>query len=81
MNPAGLREKVRQEINQIPDEHLAVVYDFVRHYSRLRQNPPKTQSIMDFSGAWKDMPDHFFEDLMSEFDERRRAAGKRRRGA
>ncbi|MDJ0839737.1 MAG: hypothetical protein QNK37_24690 [Acidobacteriota bacterium] len=81
MNVAGLREKVKQEINRVPDEHLAEVYDVVRHYSLIRQSASKTQSIMDFAGAWQDMPDQQYEDFLSEVNQRRRVAGKRRRGA
>ncbi len=81
MSIAGLRQKVKQEINLIPDEHLATVYNFVRHYTQLRQSASETQHIMDFAGAWKDMPEDQFEDFLSEVNQRRRTAGKRRRGA
>ena len=59
MTSTQLREKLREEIRNIPDSRLQEVYDFI-HFFRLGlewDTPPVTPDVMRFAGAWEDMRD------------------------
>ena len=78
-----MREKLRQEIVNIPDSRLREIYDVI-HFFRLgltqtsQQNQSTTTpDIMRFAGAWEDM--HDFDAFENEIAQRRRTAFKSRR--
>lgn len=73
------QEQILQEIQLIPQEQLAVVYEIL-HYFRLgletTQNQPK--SIMQYAGCWQDMPEDTFSELFTDIQVRRQQAFSRR---
>ncbi len=77
-----LKDKVLQEIDLIPEERLAEVYNFI-HYFRLgleKSEIGELKPILTFAGCWKDMSDEMFDDLAAEIRQRRHQAFARRRG-
>jgi hypothetical protein len=81
MAPLMIKDKVIQEIDLIPEEQLADLYNFI-HYFRLGLETSSSQDkrqALAFAGSWRDMPADAFSDFMSEIAERRRQAFTRRR--
>ncbi len=78
MTSTQLREKLRDEIGEIPDSRLQEIYDVI-HFFRLglEKEAPKKSDAMRFAGAWEDMQD--FESFEAELKQRRREAFKSRR--
>jgi len=77
-----IKSKVLQEIDLIPEDKLADLYNFI-HYFRLgleKSQPTESKSILAFAGCWKDMPDEMFNDFTTEITQRRHQAFIRRRG-
>ena len=75
MSASVLRRKVLEEINQMPEEKLGEVYEFI-HFFRLGVETLKNspEEIMQFAGCWQDMPDEEFEEFLAEIAERRHHA-------
>jgi len=78
-----LRQKLHQEILDIPESRLQEIYDVI-HFFRLglRQSGSQEQhttkpDVMRFAGAWEDMPN--FEGFENELKERRQNAFTSRR--
>lgn len=74
MTSTQLREKLRDEIRDIPDSHLQEVFDFI-HFFRLgleRDTTPEPPDVICFAGAWEDMQD--FDAFEEELRERRHTA-------
>ena len=70
-----MKSKVLQEIDRIPEDRLADLYNFI-HYFRLgleRSQPTNPKPILAFAGCWKDMPDEMFDDFTAEIRRRRQA--------
>lgn len=81
MTSVLMKSKVLQEIDLIPEERLADLYNFI-HYFRLgleRSHEVQTQPIMTYAGCWQDMPEDVFADLTAEIRARRRQAFRGRR--
>lgn len=79
MTSIELREKLREEIRNIPDSRLQEVFDFI-HFFRLgleRNTTSETPDVMRFAGAWEDMQD--FDAFETELRQRRNEAFKSRR--
>ena len=78
MTSTQLREKLRNEIKEIPDSRLQEIYDVI-HFFRLglERESSKQSDVMRFAGAWEDMQD--FESFEAELKQRRRKAFKSRR--
>lgn len=73
MTSIMIKDKVLQEIDLIPEDKLADVYNFI-HYFRLgleKTHAQKRQQILAFAGCWQDMPDELFADFIEEVAERR----------
>lgn len=64
MDSSKLRDRVLKEINLIPEDKLAELYDFIHHF-RLGIEEPlgNTLAIMQFAGCWNDMSDEIFADF------------------
>lgn len=80
MMPA-YKERVLQEIELIPEDKLADLYN-VLHYFRLgveNAPSPKREQILAFAGCWQDMPDEIFADFSEEIKARRKQAFVMRR--
>jgi len=76
-----IKDKVIQEIDLIPEEKLADLYNFI-HYFRLGVETSSSQEnkqTLAFAGCWQDMPDETFSEFMAEIAERRHRAFTRRR--
>ena len=73
MTSIQLREKLNDEIREIPDSRLQEIYDVI-HFFRLglEIDVPNKPDVMRFAGAWEDMQD--FEDFDAELKQRRREA-------
>lgn len=79
MTTSELRNKLRDEIRDLPDSRLQEVFDII-HFFRLglEREPPTTVSdVMRFAGAWEDMEDA--DGFEAELRERRHAAFASRR--
>ena len=78
-----LREKLQQEILDIPESRLQEIYDVVHFYriglvQETNQHPRgAAPDVMRFAGSWQDMPE--FEDFEAELTQRRRSAFRSRR--
>lgn len=76
-----IKRKVLQEIELIPEDKLADLYNFI-HYFRVgleKSQLTKPKPILAFAGCWKDMPDEIFDDFTTEIRQRRHQAFTRRR--
>lgn len=80
MNQLISQDQIIKEIQQIPEEKLAELYDFI-HYFRLGLEASKKydDSIMQFAGCWQEMPEEVFEDFSQEIVQRRKRAFTRRK--
>ncbi len=76
-----IKSKVLQEIELIPEDRLADLYNFI-HYFRLgleKSQITKPKAILAFAGCWADMPDELFNDFSTEIRQRRDQAFTQRR--
>ncbi len=76
LNVTPLQQKVIEEIQHLPDEKLRKIYDVI-HFFRVgveSARSPSHKTIMAFAGCWDDMPDHEFNALLRETQERRSRA-------
>lgn len=80
MSPAEIREKIVEEINQLPRERLPELYQIV-HDFRLRTNGGEgdAQDIMRFAGCWSDLPADLYEEFTTRLHDRRSRASQERR--
>ena len=81
MTALMIKDKVIQEINLIPEDKLADLYNFI-HYFRLGLETSahnENKQTLAFAGCWREMPDETFSAFMSEITERRHLAFTRRR--
>jgi len=76
MPSTAIKDKLIIEINLLPENALAEVYNYI-HYFRLGSEKKKIKEevdLMSFSGAWKDMDNEIFDDFLSDISERRSKA-------
>jgi hypothetical protein len=75
MDSLNLRTKVITEINLIPEEKLAELYNFL-HYFRLgiEASQVSPEQNMQFAGCWNDMSEQMFADFNEETRTRRQQA-------
>jgi hypothetical protein len=79
MATSELRDKLRDEIRELPDSHLQEVFNII-HFFRLgleRESPATVSDVMRFAGAWEDMEDP--DGFEAELRERRHTAFASRR--
>ncbi len=69
------KDKLINEISLLPEDKLGEVYNFI-HYFRLgtEKTNKKENTILSFSGSWKDMDDEKFDSYLSDISERRNKA-------
>lgn len=80
MGVSPLRAKLLEEVALIPEENLSDLYDVILYFRKgIEASQGDAGRIMQFAGAWKDMPDEAFEGFLKEIAERRRQAFSRRR--
>ena len=80
MKTSTIREKVVEEVNQIPEERLPQILDLIYHFRiGLQFSKGRKDKTADFAGSWKDMPEALYQDFMSEVSRRRKSAFSRRR--
>lgn len=71
-----IKHQVLDEIDQIPEDKLADLYQII-HYFRLGLTPsnkPGKQAIMEFAGSWQDMPQATFSEFLADIGRRRQQA-------
>jgi hypothetical protein len=81
MTTASLKYQLQAEIDLIPEDKLADVYNFI-HYFRLgaeKTQPSRKEKTLSFAGCWKDMDNQLFADLTNEIATRRTTAFSHRR--
>lgn len=81
MSSLLLKHKLQEEIDLIPEDKLADLYNFI-HYFRLgaeKTQPANKDKILSFAGCWKDMDNQVFQDVFSEIAQRRTEAFSERR--
>jgi hypothetical protein len=81
MSSVSLKQKLQTEIDLIPENKLADLYNFI-HYFRLgteKALPNNKEKILSFAGCWKDMDNQAFETMCSEIATRRTEAFNNRR--
>lgn len=79
MTASQLRDKLQNEIRELPDSRLQEVYDLI-HVFRLGSEPKPgagPNDVMRFAGAWDDLDD--FDAFEAEIRARRRTAFSTRR--
>jgi hypothetical protein len=79
MNTIDLREKLQDEIRDIPNSRLQEVFDLI-HFFRLgleRERTTAAADVLRFAGAWEAMDD--FDGFEKELRERRHIAFQSRR--
>ena len=69
-----IREILMNKVQSIPEDLLQELY---RYVLLLEKTPDKKQRIMMFSGAWNDMKESDFQDLLSMTEERRKSSRRR----
>jgi hypothetical protein len=68
MTSSLLKSSVIKEIDLIPEDKLADLYNFI-HTFRLgleKSNIVKPRPILAFAGCWQDMPDDMVTDFTTE---------------
>jgi hypothetical protein len=81
MTTALLKHQLHTEIDLIPEDKLADLYNFI-HYFRLgteKTQPDRKDTILSFAGCWKDMDNQVFTEIFSEIATRRTTAFSTRR--
>ena len=74
------KQKVVDEIEQIPREKLPEIYDLIHHYRLgIEQRGANQSQILALAGGWSDMPEDEFSDFLDEITTRRSRAFQRRR--
>jgi len=75
-----MKNKVLQEIDLIPEDKLADIYNFVHQFRLQLENTStvRNRPTISFAGCWNDMPDDLFDEFIEEIEERRQNAFKRR---
>jgi|GEM_PF-2182550 len=64
MDSSKLRERVLNEINLIPEDKLAQLYDFIHHFRLgIEGSSGNTPAIMQFAGCWDDMSEEMFAEF------------------
>lgn len=79
MNPdqsVNIRELILRKIQVFPDSLLEEIY---RYLLTLEKKPTKKEKILSFAGAWSQMDDQDFDDLLSSIQERRSSHKRNRR--
>ena len=80
MSQLEIREKVIEELRNIPDEKMENIYEFIRHIRTDPQNSrTNADTIMGFAGCWSDMPDNAYSDFIQELSDKRAQAFAGRR--
>jgi hypothetical protein len=80
MKITTMREKLVDEISQIPDEKVPEIFDFIHHF-RLGLNVKESnpQNILKLAGSWNDMSEADFTEFQNELKSRRKNAFTSRR--
>ena len=78
MEAKKIRNKIKKEIDQIPDEHVLELFDVVNQYRQNKRNENGTNSILSFAGCLSDMSSKEFDAMMSEIQQNRKKAFSQR---
>lgn len=72
MKISETKNRILEEIDKIPEENLACLYDLI-HCFRLGLEAQKSnaQDILKLAGSWKDMSEEDFNDFLNGIKERR----------
>jgi hypothetical protein len=82
MSTSTLRDKLIEEIEQIPETRLGDVFDLVRAFRMgLDEQGDNVEQIMSVAGSWVEMPEEEYRSFCEELENRRHAAGIGRRSA
>ena len=80
MKTSTIREKVVEEVNQIPEEKLPQILDLIHHFRvGLQLSRKQADKITNYAGCWKDMPEDIYKEFINEISKRRHFAFSRRR--
>ncbi|PSB00338.1 hypothetical protein [Merismopedia glauca] len=76
MNTSFLRTKVLQEIQQVPEEKLAELYDLISSFrvSSIQSSTSTQLALMEFAGCWKDLPGETYTDFLDNISTRHQQA-------
>ncbi|NJO42582.1 MAG: hypothetical protein HC769_08860 [Cyanobacteria bacterium CRU_2_1] len=74
MNASELRTKVLAEIQRIPEEKLAEVYDWIHRFRVEAETESDTVPMMRFAGCWNDMNREVYDEFINEITLRRQQA-------
>lgn len=80
MSEPAMRELVLNEVQQIPEDRLAEIYDVI-HFFRVGVETTRVSgsNVMRFAGAWAEMSADEFEGFVSDISRRRVQAFTERR--
>jgi len=76
------KQKVVNELDQIPQEKLPEIYDLIHHYRlglEQRGGQGQRTQILALAGSWRDMSEEHFTTFLQEIRDRRSRAFRRRR--
>ncbi|MBD2354888.1 hypothetical protein H6G41_09675 [Tolypothrix sp. FACHB-123] len=72
MESLNIRTKVIAEINLVPEDKLAELYNFIHHFRLgLEVSQDSLDKTMQFAGCWNDMSDDIFANFTEEISTRR----------
>lgn len=74
------KQKVVEELEQIPQDKLPELYDLIHHYRLgLEQRGSHRSQILQLAGSWREMDDAEFATFLEEMTTRRSTAFASRR--
>jgi hypothetical protein len=82
MKISKMREKLVDEISQIPDEKVPEIFDFIHHFRLgLDLKISNPQKILKLAGSWNDMSEADFSEFQNGIKSRRKNAFISRRNS
>ncbi|PSB00817.1 hypothetical protein [Merismopedia glauca] len=76
MNTSELRIKVLQEIQQVPEEKLAELYDLISSFrvGSIQSSTSTPSPMMEFAGCWNELPAETYSEFLDDISTRRQQA-------
>ncbi len=71
------REDVINEIKQISDEKMNIIYEVIHRLRIEFERENKSHEILRYAGTWSDMPESDYDNLMNDIRNRRKVAFQR----
>ena len=80
MDVSSLKAKLLAEVQQVPENRLAALYDLIHHFRMAVDDTEfNTHATMNYAGCWSNLPDQVFDDFVADISSRRQQAFSGRR--